>query len=174
MYKTKTRRKEWNAKEFVLYWARKYQEKTGRRYFINFVKEGATMKRLMGTLNDRELKALIDAAFEDFNLKRNGFPIALLPYSVNKLMPQVDNPGSAIPDWELNLDVPVVNDERTAWLWKRIKESEINEIIRVVKTREPWLVLMGKLQHEKGFVPELVKIYYERWRMKEPIERKPE
>jgi len=171
IYKTKTRRKEWTAKDFVMYWARKYQEKMGRRYFINFMKEGAAMKRLMGDLTDRELKALIDAAFEDPNLKRQGYPISLLPYSVNKLMPQVDNPGSSIPDWELELDVPVAQDKRTAWLWKRIKDRDYNSIVKVVTTKEPWLVLMGKLQHEKGFVPELVQIYYEKWRMRESIKR---
>ena len=171
MYKTTTKRPEMTAKDFFHYWAKKYTEATGRKYFINYMKEGAAMKRLMGTLSDKELKALIDAAFEDQNLKRQGFPISLLPYSVNKLMPQVDNPGTKIPDWELELDVPVSNDKRTAWLWARIKAGQYNQIMKVVNKKETWLVLMGKLQHEKGYVPELVKIYYEKWRMRERIMR---
>jgi len=166
-----------NAKDWVVYWRRKYIEMYPRRKFlVNWMKDGATMRRMMGHMSDKKLHKLIDFCFsnnpETSYLKRQGFPIALLPSMVNKFLPIMENPGANLPEWELKADIPVWDDTRTSFIWRCIKDSDMDSLLKI---QEPdgFHILMGKLEVQNGFVPEKVTWFYERWRMREPIERKP-
>jgi hypothetical protein len=175
--KTQTRKKSWTAKDFVTYWRKKYNEVyPGKDFFIIWMKDGAIMKRLMSAMSNRKLKAIIDFAFSEHSatnyLKKSGYPIALLPHSINNFIPLIDNPGNGLSKKELYLDVPVWDDERTSFIWKCIKQSDMDSLLCSVNDAGGWHVLLGKLQHQRGFVPEKVTWFYERWRMKEPLDRK--
>jgi hypothetical protein len=138
------------------------------------MKDGATMRRLMGMMSDKKLHRLIDFCFSDSSetayLRRQGFPIALLPSMVNKFMPILDNPGANLPTWELKPEIPVWDDTRTSYIWRCIKDSNMDGLLKI-QGSDDFHILMGKLEAQHGFVPEKVKWFYDRWRMRERIER---
>ena len=163
------------SRDHVKYWCHKYRENTDMQYMVQWGLEGGRMKKLMGLMSDKKIRALIDFAFSGdpmtAYLRQQGFPIALFVSQVNKYQVAVTNPGISIPEWELNLDIPVWDDKRTSYLWNRIKDSDMDSILKHIIKKEAWLILMAKLDRQKGFIPEKVKWFYEKWRMKEPIKR---
>ena len=176
-YKTTVRAPVLKAPDWCKVWYRKYKEKTGRRYVAQWGRDTLIMRTLMGyTKTDRELMDIIDFAFSNHPstnyLYSTGYKIAVFKHQFNQYQINLQTPGAQIPEWELALDVPVWNDERTAWLYKRIRECDIDQIIKRIHKRDKWDVLRAKLHRQKGFVPELVEIYYDLWRMKERITRK--
>jgi len=163
------------SRDHVKYWCQKYRESTDMQYMVQWGLEGGRMKKLMGLMSDKKIRALIDFAFSGdpmtAYLRQQGFPIALFVSQVNKYQVARTNPGISIPEWELNLDIPVWDDKRTSYLWNRIKDSDMDSILKHIIKKEAWLILMAKLDRQKGFIPEKVKWFYEKWRMKEPIKR---
>jgi hypothetical protein len=175
--KSKPKKTEWNSKDFVKYWAKKYREVTGKPFFILWMRDCMTMKKLMGTMADDEIKAIIDFVFsghaENDYIARKGFPIGLLPYSVNNAIPYLTNPYNHYSERDLELKIPIHEHEKTAFIWRAIKDSDMDSLLKLGPGhKKNFEFLMARLMKEKGFIPEKVEFFYNKWRMKETITRK--
>ncbi|MCK4777115.1 MAG: hypothetical protein KAS39_01985, partial [Actinomycetia bacterium] len=160
-YKTTVQAKELNSKDFVKYWAKKFREKTGKSFFIFWMRDCVTMKKLMGSMNDKELKAIIDFIFSDNPennyIKQKGYPIGLLPHSVNSVQPFIANPYNHFSDRDLDLKIPIYIHDKTAYIWRAIKDSDMEALLKLGPGHKAnFEFLMARLMKEKGFIPEKV------------------
>ncbi|MHB8122626.1 MAG: hypothetical protein ACYDG4_10775 [Desulfuromonadaceae bacterium] len=84
------KRPEPAVKNSIDYYFQSFLQKFGEKPAINGKKDGAILKRLLGTYGEDRLKGLIDAFFqsEDKFIKDSGYTIGVLSSQVNKLIAQ--------------------------------------------------------------------------------------
>jgi len=102
-----------NSKELVLYWSKKYLEKIGFPYIINWKRDTALAKNFLDQMNNTELiKRLIDYIFE---LELEYYDISfLLGYNINMWIQEM------IEEREIQKRVKKVAKE----IQKQIKEKK--------------------------------------------------
>jgi len=176
-FKTTVKRKEMNSKDWVKLWAKKYREATGDQFFIMWLRDCQTMKKLMGVMKDKEIRGIIDFIFsghaETDYIRRKGYPIGLLPHTVTSVKPYLQNPYNDYSERELQLHIPLHEHEKTAFIWGAIKDSDMDSLLKLGPGhKKNFEFLMARLMKEKGFIPEKVSWFYDRWRMKEGLNRK--
>jgi len=177
-FKTTVKRKEWGSKDFVKYWAKKYREATGSQFFILWMRDCQTMKKLMGSMNDKEIRDIIDFVFSGHSevdyIRRKGYPIGLLPHTVVSIKPYLQNPYNHYSERDLELHIPIREHEKTAFIWRAIKDSDMDSLLKLGPGHKAnFEFLMARLMKEKGFIPEKVEFFICKWRMREPINREP-
>jgi len=166
--------KKRTAKDFCYYWSRKYKEVVGKKFVINWMRDGSTFRNLISDFTNTELTTLIDFAFSGDPstqyLVSQGFPIGLFPSQINKYNAIIENPGSEIPDRELELDLPVWDDSRTAYIYHKVMEGDLQSIIDNVENEYFWKLLIGKMER-KNLGTQKVLLFYDMWQTEDTFER---
>lgn len=175
--KKKTARRR-NARDFVIIWARKYEQTVKFPYVINWLRDGQIFKKLIARFSDRQLIKLVGFAFSGDRhteyLEDKGYPLPLFFKMVNQFVPHALNSSGCapIPDNELELDVPYWDDERVSYIFSKIIDSDLDAIIRDVSDERLFHILVTKIKRQDGSVPKKVSVYFERWKSGEPFVRK--
>jgi hypothetical protein len=165
------------AKDFVKMWAANYGIKTGHTYKINWVRECAVLRKLMGTYSNLQLRSIIEFAFSGVPatayIASQGYSIALLPSQMNRWNILLFKPEQSIAETELRLDQPVWDDNRTSFIYNAVMSSKPNRLISYIKNDSLWHILFAKMEKQNGYVPEKFRTYYKIWQDKVPITRTP-
>ena len=96
------------APELLKYFARRWKEKNGRNYPISWRKEGAQLKRLLGSYAPEELKNYIDyflADFRDDFARSCGFTVGCFVVKLAAVITAYEEHSAKTttiehPDWE--------------------------------------------------------------------------
>lgn len=164
------------ARDFVTKWRNEYRLKVGAIYRVHWAGDTGTFKKLMSDYSRPLINQLIEFCFSGHPSTRwfasQGYNIVLLPSQVNRFLTNINVPQSNVEDKTLKLDIPYNEDSRTAHMWASIQRSDLESLIENVDDERHWKLLMAKLQHQKGFVPKKVMVYFEWWKNSEMFERK--
>lgn len=164
-----------NARDLVLYWARRYRETVGRNYFIRWMPDGSVFKRLLSTHKAPVIKRVIDFAFsgDDHTIwfKNQGYSINLLPSVFNQFLSVCEKPWISIDRYELETDTHYSADMRTEFIWSSIVEGNIEALICHITDEYYFHLLLAKIEAIDGSIPKKVMLFYEMWKNKEPLER---
>lgn len=162
------------AKDFCLYWAKKYREVVGKSFHINWLRDASTFRRLMSDFTNVELRSLIDFAFSDEPvtnyMSSQGYPIGLFPSQINQYNTVLNNPGSTIPFEDLELDIPVWNDNRTAYIYYCVMDGDLKSLIDNVENDYYWRLLIEKM-NRSGLVTKKVLLFFDMWKSEDEFER---
>lgn len=168
-----------NSRDFVKMWAQKFYIATKQQYFVKWQKHILIMHRLQGTYKSKQLTKIIDFVFSGAEsmdyIKQSGYPIELLPNMVNKCIVEIEN-GPSIKTYELELDTPYWDDERTSYLFSRIKTADLPALIKNVKQDFNWNLLLAKIEQQAPDKEDLIKrikFFRKMWENGETFNRTP-
>jgi len=164
------------SRDFVLKWASNYRKTTGKGYLINWQADCQNMKHIMEYYNDAQINQLIDFIFFSNHritkyIRDAGFPLQLFKYNINSYGMACFDETTEIDFKELHLDVPYWDDERTAYVWGRIKDRDIDSLIENIDDKYYFVLLMAKMRVQNKGIPREVHLLYQMWKNKERFKR---
>jgi hypothetical protein len=171
----KKRNPKSTAKDFCFLWKWTYEQVIGSKFVIHWAADGSIFRRLISNLTNKQIRDVVDFAFSGHPsteyIRKQGFPIRLLPSQVQLYLSIIENPGITIPEEDLDLEIPYWNDVRLSYLWSCVRESDINSLICNVTDEYYWELLFAKMRRQQGYITTKAKVFFEHWKDKRMLKR---